>query len=228
MSEPSVVERVAHEIRNMSLSAQVGDFLGSEVSLASQFKVSAPTLRQASRLLEHEEVLVVRRGVRGGYFAARPNVHTVSRVAATYLQGNLSSVDEVTRLMEALTPFVVNQVLISERREELGTFGVEPSSQMSVDECIEQEAAFNTLVCDLTGNVAMQMVLSIFFEMGLTAGFGQPAERAHLLKIAEARVALVDAILRDDRDSSIRHALQRSRLIFDGIKALLPISRPIA
>ena len=59
--------------------------LGSEDALITDLGVSRATIRQAARLLEREGVLRVRRGIKGGYFAARPNVGMVEAVFCAYL-----------------------------------------------------------------------------------------------------------------------------------------------
>lgn len=118
----SAVNRIAQGLRTMALGLQPGEYVGSEESLSRKFRVTGPTLRQAVRLLEHEQVIEVRRGVRGGYFADRPNIETISRVAAVYLRSRLGSFDEMTVFLEFIQPFLVDLVLASGRLEEMQPF----------------------------------------------------------------------------------------------------------
>jgi DNA-binding FadR family transcriptional regulator len=60
--------------------------LGSEDEMCQALGVSRPTLRQAARLLEEEQLLVVRRGISGGLFGRRPTAAAVSRIASVYLR----------------------------------------------------------------------------------------------------------------------------------------------
>lgn len=60
--------------------------LGSEDDLIRVLGVSRPTLRQAARMLEQEQLLVVRRGIGGGLFGRRPTAEAVSHTASVYLR----------------------------------------------------------------------------------------------------------------------------------------------
>lgn len=65
-----------------------GGYLGSEEDLLKRLGVSLPTFRQAARILEYEQLMIIRRGMNGGYFARRPDSATVARAAALYLYGS--------------------------------------------------------------------------------------------------------------------------------------------
>src|SRR3546814_14470549 len=56
--------------------------LGSEDEVMRSLEVSRPTLRQALRLLEQEQLVSVRRGVGGGLFARRPTEEGVTHTAS--------------------------------------------------------------------------------------------------------------------------------------------------
>jgi DNA-binding FadR family transcriptional regulator len=65
---PKAAELVAEALRGRVLRRELvpGDRLPSESVLMGQYGVSRPTLREALRLLEAQELLEVRRGARGG------------------------------------------------------------------------------------------------------------------------------------------------------------------
>jgi GntR family transcriptional repressor for pyruvate dehydrogenase complex len=60
--------------------------IGSEAEVLAMLGVSRPTLRQAARILEHEQLLIVRRGIGGGIFGTRPTSEGVSSVASVFLR----------------------------------------------------------------------------------------------------------------------------------------------
>lgn len=81
----SPIDTAADELRSIALGAEEGTLIGSEDELLQRLKVSRVTVRQAARLLEREGVLRVRRGINGGYFAARPSVQMVETIVSAYL-----------------------------------------------------------------------------------------------------------------------------------------------
>ena len=91
----SVTFQAAVRLRKMALGVEDGVFLGSEEELINALGVSRPTFRQAARLLAHEQVLTIKRGVGGGFFARRPTLQTVSRAVAAYLNARHTSVQDV-------------------------------------------------------------------------------------------------------------------------------------
>ena len=73
----STIDAAASRLRALARAANADALLGSEEALVAQLGVSRATLRQVARLLEREGLLKVRRGINGGYFAARPDLRTV-------------------------------------------------------------------------------------------------------------------------------------------------------
>src|ERR1700742_5135849 len=85
--QPSAaVRQVVEGLRAQSLQCAEGEMLGSEDDLLARYRVSRPTLRQAAALVTQEQLLQVRRGVRGGYIARRPTSRAVAHMAAIYLR----------------------------------------------------------------------------------------------------------------------------------------------
>ncbi|MET0147025.1 MAG: FCD domain-containing protein [Ilumatobacteraceae bacterium] len=68
--------------------------LGSEDELARRTGVSRPTLRQALRILEYEELLSPRRGVKGGIYTRTPGVGAVAGAASAYLRAHHATLDQ--------------------------------------------------------------------------------------------------------------------------------------
>lgn len=69
--------------------------LGSEDEILAQLGVSRPTLRQASRILEQEQLLSVRRGIRGGLYGRRPTAQSVTRIAAVFLRSDRTTYEDL-------------------------------------------------------------------------------------------------------------------------------------
>jgi DNA-binding FadR family transcriptional regulator len=82
---------MADRLREHILQLPEGTYLGSEDDLARLLNVGRHTLRQTARLLEHQRLLKVKRGVGGGYYGMRPDIDAVADAAATYLRTRAAS-----------------------------------------------------------------------------------------------------------------------------------------
>lgn len=82
----TAIEIAAERLRAIVLEASEGALIGSEEALIAQLGCSRATVRQVARLLEREGLLRVKRGINGGYFAARPDSGTIEATVSAYLQ----------------------------------------------------------------------------------------------------------------------------------------------
>jgi GntR family transcriptional repressor for pyruvate dehydrogenase complex len=215
----SAPDRIADTLRTAALAAGDGAWLGSEETLCARFEVTAPTLRQAARLLEHEEVLKVRRGVRGGYYAHRPKIDTIARVAATWLRGNADVLDESRLLMDALTPLLAELAMRSPRLDELAEFAQASPPDASLESFADRESRFVTLLVALADNEPLRLVFAIFFQVGLTVPRRRRVSDRILMEEVEAeRIALARALIAGDAATAVGHALTHRRLILAAMK----------
>jgi len=88
MQIPKAAEIIASRMRLSIASGEhrPGDLLASQAELAEAHGVSAPTMREALRILETEGLVTVKRGVRGGAYVNEPSLAAVSRQLGLYLQ----------------------------------------------------------------------------------------------------------------------------------------------
>jgi len=98
----STIAAAAEQLRALSRNAEEGALLGGEEALVGKLGVSRATIRQAARLLEREGLLMVRRGINGGYFAARPDVGTIEATVSAYLDTLGMDAEDVTVVASAL------------------------------------------------------------------------------------------------------------------------------
>src|ERR1700727_1111947 len=85
---PKAAELVAAALRRQIISGELaeGDALPPESALMTQFGVSRPTLREAFRVLESENLITIRRGARGGARVHPPGREVAARYAAFTLE----------------------------------------------------------------------------------------------------------------------------------------------
>lgn len=163
----SVRREVTRRLRKMALEAKDGDFLGAESDLLQRLEVSRPTLRQALRLLEHEQLIRVKMGPLGGCYASRPEVESVVRAAATYLQVKDATLLEMLNVSSMLHSHVASLAAACEdplQREALAAFARKIESRRadpSAEESLDLEAEFNTILRTMAGNRSLDLFLQV-------------------------------------------------------------------
>lgn len=105
----STIDTTASRLRAIVHAAEAGTLLGSEETLVTQLGVSRATVRQVARLLEREGLLRVKRGINGGYFAARPDIRTIESTVSSYLEMVDTDVKDTTAVGSALWVEVINK-----------------------------------------------------------------------------------------------------------------------
>jgi GntR family transcriptional regulator, transcriptional repressor for pyruvate dehydrogenase complex len=100
----TTLRRATNRLREQVLALDTdGAFLGSEDDLRARLGVSRPTLRQVARILEREQLLIVRRGVNGGLFSQRPSSQAVADMAAVYLRSVRTTLHDMVRMQGVLS-----------------------------------------------------------------------------------------------------------------------------
>jgi DNA-binding FadR family transcriptional regulator len=80
-----LVQLTADRLRQMVLASPPGTQIGGLRELAAALGVGVVTVQQVARVLEHEGLLVARRGPGGGYYGARPDDAALERAFAAWL-----------------------------------------------------------------------------------------------------------------------------------------------
>jgi DNA-binding FadR family transcriptional regulator len=91
-----------------------GDTLQSEQQLMAQFGVSRPTLREAFRILETENLISVKRGSRGGARVTQPSLSVAARYVGLLLQVQGTTIADVYEARMVLEPACAR--LLAKRR----------------------------------------------------------------------------------------------------------------
>ena len=113
----TALELASLALRKIVLSMEPGSLIGSEDALIAQVGYSRSTVRQASRLLEREGLLVVRRGINGGYFSARPDAGTIEATVSSYMETLDVDADDITVIASALWVEAMRRAARADRTE---------------------------------------------------------------------------------------------------------------
>lgn len=198
----SVVDRAAEALRVLSLENPEGTFLGSEEDMTALLDVSRATLRQAASRVAQENFVVVRRGVGGGYFSARPSTMNVTRMAALYLRAHNADFSEITHGIGPLKAELA--VLATSNRDpellgRLEAFAVEDEAAPldmahGYRAFLRSERQFLQIISALSGNSVLSLLMAILYDFAALASRSEDVlidrpERVQAYRRIRARLA---------------------------------------
>lgn len=164
----------AEKLRSRAMEKGDGEFIGSEEDLIEMLQVSRPTLRQASAQVIQENLISVRRGVGGGYFACVPDSMTVSRMAAIYLQSRSIHLPDI---LQAIKPLRTEIAALAARnssqpaRATLVQFvaaeesDITAGSKQTYRGFLASERDFGRILAELAGNAVLNLFLNIVYDL---------------------------------------------------------------
>lgn len=225
--DSSLVLRTVAELRRMVLDAKrPGTFLGSEKDLLDRIGVSRPTLRQAAKLLMHENLLIIRRGVGGGFFSQAPSGEAVSRAAAFYLNMRHTTLRQIRDAMAPLQTEAARLLALhvdAEVRGRLRQFVArfdDPAVPEAERHPLRRTLAFELLLGQLCGNPAIWLAIKVMRDLVRDARYGHfqmTQERAIAFEQFQRRLA--DAVADGDAEVSMlicrRHMAEVSQWLLD-------------
>lgn len=97
-----VAERLRAQIANGELAS--GDSLPAEAELLKRFKVSRPTLREALRILESEQLIQLGRGARHGALVLGPSIGMAAQYGGLYLATHGTTLGDIHQVRMLLEP----------------------------------------------------------------------------------------------------------------------------
>ena len=148
---PKTAEVVASKIRKMIIRGQVkeGDFLQPEAQLMDHFGTSRPTIREAFRILENEQLISVTRGSRSGARVQAPRVDSVARYAGFALQAQGTLLSDIYLARLGVEPFAVRLLAASRTEAQLAALDAELDSVFDILEAEGANATFRIAVFKL-------------------------------------------------------------------------------
>ncbi len=145
--------------------------LGSEDDMIKMLGVSRPTLRQAARMLEQEQLLVVRRGIGGGLFGRRPTAEAVSHTASVYLRSQGATYRDLISTQLLLGTEAARHAAKNpdrEAREALRTYYTErvtDPQHVSAIDFVRYTVEFQRRVASLSGVPALRLFVDVLQDL---------------------------------------------------------------
>ena len=170
----SMASIITDRLRKDVLARAEGEFLGKEEEMLARYGVSRPTFRQSVRILEQEQLIEVKRGTVGGYYARKPGIQAVGRLAATYLQSQGTSRDHFYEAGEAAYVKMIRLASLSQdevARRSLSAH-CEKLKQSDVlaqsfEQFNEEDLAFLACLHRLGGNPALELFVKVMYLIAI-------------------------------------------------------------
>ncbi len=217
--KPQNAARAAvHTLREIILSRPGGAFLGSEDELASLLGVGRATLRQTARLLEHEHLLKVKRGVGGGYYGHRPDSRAVTSAVATHLRIHTPSFLELVvaagGLHAQLARLAAEAPPEADRRPIAAAAAMLREEDLSAGGLARAEMAVRDHLYELARNPFIELILRVHTEICFREihkpVFNSP-ERLRAFR--KNRLSLVAAVIDGDAEVAVVHARRANAMV---------------
>ena len=151
------------------MSCCEGESLPAEATLTEQFGVSRPTLREAFRVLETEQLITVRRGARGGAAVHAPSATMVARYAGFFLEHDGATLADVLEARLAIESQAAG--LAAVRRTDADLDGLRAAiaecEQVATDRrrLVLQFSEFHALVVDAARNRTLSLLHNVLREI---------------------------------------------------------------
>jgi DNA-binding FadR family transcriptional regulator len=164
---PKIAELVAADLRKRIARGDFseGDELPPGTILMQRYGVSRPTLREALRVLESENLITVRRGAQGGAEVRLPSATVAARYAGLLLQLRGATLDDVSNVRSIVEPALAGMVAARPKRvvvpplkEALAQEAATMSDTIAFGKA---SIAFHHTVAELSGNTTLRAVIDL-------------------------------------------------------------------
>jgi DNA-binding FadR family transcriptional regulator len=207
-------EEVAREIFRGVVAERMttGDLIGSEAELMEHFGASRAIIREAVRLLEHNDIAAMRRGPGGGLFVSAPNVGAVTRVVALYLERHGISTSDVFELRVGVELALVDLVIDgmdADRRDRLRR-ALDDETNASDAEFVAAAHDLHAVIAAVSGNRVLELLTVVLIRLVRLHEVGELSgrDRARLgAEVTKTHAAIADALVARDRELS-RHRMR--------------------
>lgn len=221
---PRLAEDVADLLRQQILSGEIpdGTTLPKQEDLATEFRVSLPSIREALRVLELEGLVTVRRGKIGGSVVHVPQTDKVAYMLGLVLESRRVTLDQLVDAMIQMEPLCVRAAA---QRPDRAT-AVVPELERLHDESVRHfddpprfarlARQFHEAIIDSCGSEPLIVIVGALEALwwgqvalvGDEIAFGALPELHMREQSVEEHRRLIDLIVAGDADGAERAARQ--------------------
>jgi DNA-binding FadR family transcriptional regulator len=217
---PKTAELIASGYRRQIVRGELrpGDTLPSEQQLMAQFRVSRPTLREAFRILETEDLISVRRGSRGGAQVTQPSLSVAARYVGVLLQIQGTTIADVYGARTILEPTCARLLAKRRTKQDLADLSATVDKLHSVIEAGQDKVPepgqwshlvfrFHELILQRCGSKTLavqggvlQDIVETHLALAVTRGFREEEMLRNFRRSVRSYVKLI--VLLEDRDGA--------------------------
>ena len=213
---PKAGELIANHLRRQIVRGQLreGDTLPPENDLMQQFGVSRPTLREAFRVLEHEGLITVHRGARGGARVHLPDSGAAARYMGHVLEYRGTTIDDVLQARAGIEAPCARIVAQRHARKDLARLRecLAAGADGSVHDAagwVRASTAFHELLVELSGNQTLVLCSGMLRHLverssrsDLGAACGPSADERAMRAAGQTHSRLVELIAAGDGEGA--------------------------
>jgi len=203
-SKSRLVADAAEQLRELILNRDPDASIGSLSEVAELLGVGIVTVQQAARILEHEGLLTVKRGPRGGYYGTRPDNAAMERVFATYMRVHDISYHEAFELSVLLDCEIVRSAAQNSDDSNMAkTTGLLDQLEQcqSARDAISFEENFRATLLQIFNKPLLELLSRV--AMQLYTAKGDPEEFTRIIGLEDwkmGRQRILRAILQNDAE----------------------------
>jgi len=167
---PKIAELVAGELRKQILTGELkaGESLSTEAALMEEYEVSRPTLREALRLLESQQLIASRRGSHDGPVITHPDAAVSAQSFAMLLQLRDATLADIYEFRTIMEPTAARLAAEKASRKSLVELRQILDDELTTDDKDEFTTAawrFHTELARLSGNVTMGLFAEVLEQI---------------------------------------------------------------
>jgi DNA-binding FadR family transcriptional regulator len=168
---PKVAELVASELRTKILTGELlpGESISTESLLMEEYDVSRPTLREALRLLESQQLITVRRGSHHGPVVTLPDAAVSAVSFAMLLQLRSATLTDIYAFRQIYEPTAARLAAEKATPEEVSALRAildEETARTDDREAFTVPAwRFHTELVRMSGNITMTLVTEVLEQI---------------------------------------------------------------
>lgn len=175
VQSPKLSHLVAEHLRARIAKGELatGDSLPSEAELLTQFGISRPTLREALRVLESDNLIRLGRGARSGAKVLGPSVEAAARHSAMYLASHGTTLAEIHQVRLLIEPSLAAMLAQRAKKEQIKALrqcvnaqqeGLEAKDYAAVVAAVTE---FHAVMVSSSENRALGLLSGVLQEMSV-------------------------------------------------------------